>query len=233
MPESLPRQENKLLDWSKNLAEKFLNSPSTFGLSESQCEFFAQLQQAFAESYQLAIDPSTRTVVVVADKNTNKQRMILEARKLLNIARATLGDDNGERARLGIGEKKLSRRRIPCPEFAPEVQLSANGPHSISIKLKDSQSSERTGLPVDVRGAAVFYHCGEQPPVRMSDWQLYGNQSRTRFTLAIGGVLPIGQMVWVTACWFNAKYERGPMSQPRSIRIIGGGELPSYIGKAA
>jgi hypothetical protein len=75
-----------------------------------------------------------------------------------------------------------------------------------------------------VLGATILRHDGPTAPATLTGWTWHCNTGLTRLAIKFPP-LPPGTQVWLTACWFNTRFDQGPFSNPRHTHL-GYGILP-------
>lgn len=208
----LPSADAELLAWSTNFKTMIAGTPATYGLTAAQASEYATVQDTYATTFQVAKDPSTRTRPTVADKDAAKSELQISSRLLAKIVEGTASVTDAQKLALGLTVRKSPTSR-PAPDMAPIVEVMAVSGRSIKIRLHGDEPSRR-GRPVDVAGASFFTFVGENPSEDKANWKFEGSTTKMIYDIEMASSVAPGSRVWVSAYWFNAKSESGPMSQP-------------------
>lgn len=236
----LPSREADLLDWSCNFNHRINQAPAAYGLTAAQATAYAQLHDAFAAAYALAVDPCTNSKANVVAKNNAKAALKANARMLARLINATPGVTDDQRGRVGltIPDKHLTPARVPTE--APRVSVRETLGRTVRLRLYDRSSSTRRGKPPGVAGAVVLYYIAAEqcsktdPPASLSQWSYCGLAMRPTFTVTLPPGAPEGSRVWFTACGFNRRGKTGPASFPVFTCISpGASNLPTSPRLAA
>lgn len=208
----LPQADAELLAWSTNFRTMITAAPATFGLTAAQATEYATTQEAYASAFQVAKDPSTRTRPTIAAKDAAKTDLQTASRLLAKIVEGTAAVTDAQKLSLGLTVRKSPTPR-PAPEGAPIVEVMLVSGRTIKIRLHGDEPSRR-GRPIDVAGASLFSFVGENPSEDPADWKFEGSTAKMTYDIEMAASVAPGSRVWVSAFWFNAKSEPGPMSQP-------------------
>lgn len=228
----LPGSDAGLLDWSRNFANRIAAGPGVYGLTAGDAAGYAAAQGAYASAYRLAREPLTRGGHAVSVKNRERKALVAASRRLARVVMARPGVSDAQRVALGLNPRRVSRRRVPAPEARPVVYVSGVNGSRVRLRLDNPEAPARRGRPVDVMAAVVFYFVGDQPPAKLADWAYCRATNRTRLEVVLSPSLRPGEAVWLTACWTNARGERGPLATPVRT-MIGWGALALPVLRAA
>ena len=69
-------------------------------------------------------------------------------------------------------------------------------------------------------------------PATLTCWTWHCNTGLTRLAIKFPH-LPPGTQVWLTACWFNTRFDPGPWSLPMTCHVGGGGTQSASAPAAA
>lgn len=213
MPQDfLPTREAKLLDWSHNMAQHLSATPDRFGMNPDWTQQYQSLHDAFDVLYTKANHPSTRTPVVVEEKNRAKAALIGEARRISAWIQAQISTTDEMRRTLGLTVPKKTAQRIKRPSEPPTVHITGVDGFRARLLLVPV-GSDRPHKPEGVAGAAVFRFVGDEPPRDLHEWTFVGNVSTARSEIEVPSSANGVAQVWLSACWYNPRGEYGPASQ--------------------
>jgi hypothetical protein len=232
MPDFIPRSDQRLLDWSANFRSAVVQEPQRYGLDELHSAEYSRLHDVMDAAMSLAIQPASRTTVVIALKDEARAELVRYARELAAIVRATKRVTGADRIALGLTAPKEKPVKIAPPSERPQINAEATGPRTIRVRL-GREITNRFAKPEGVNGAAIYIRLDDEAGDSESNFTFYGNQSRCEFDLHIVGEVSWGQSVWLCARWFNPRGQLGPVSKPFNVRILGGVDLLSYAQRSA
>jgi hypothetical protein len=217
----IPSREGERVTYSFNFKERIVAAPTLYGLTADQATAYAALHDDFAEAYQAAIDPSTRTPAAITAKNTAMDLLIAKLRQLAGIVQKCPTVTDEQRVILGLPVRKTEPTPINPPTEMPVLEINERFGTVVQLKLHDGSGSRR-GKPAGVAGASVFSFVGPTPPADVEGWKFEGSTSKTLFDVEFPVATAPGTVVFFTAFWCNAKFEAGPGCAPVSAIIAGG-----------
>jgi len=106
--------EAELLTGSHAFSDQISAAPTPLGLTTEMCANYAALHATYAEAYQRAKAPDTRTKGTVAGKKTARQNLKSEASRLTSIIQGQANVSGEQKSDLG-----LSVRATPTPVGDP------------------------------------------------------------------------------------------------------------------
>ena len=216
----------ELVAGSLNFATLIAANPLQYGLSVPQATAYGTLNTAYANSYNTANDPSTRTTVSVATKNQARVNLVANARLLASAIDLTPTVTVAMKLALGI-TVKAPPTPTPVPATAPSLDVISVVGRTVKIRVHDMSMPKKTKPPGTVN-ATLFSFVGAVAPAGLSGWKFEGVTTRAIFDVNFSDTVPGGAQVWLTAYWSNARAETGPVSDPISTNLQGGG-----VSKAA
>lgn len=220
-----PRRDADLLTWSANFAARIAASPAMYGLDAAQAAGFSALQSAYASAYRIAVSPTTNSKANVGAKNEARENLLDAANgawELVPIVRAFPGMTDGLGCELGLRLADRHRSPVGPPSSPPNLSIKSVLGRSIKLRLRDIDHRTRRGKPEGVEGAIVLYCIGQSCPSDIAQWHFALITARPRVDFELPWSVPAASKVWLTAFWFNARKESGPMCTPKST-IIGEG----------
>ena len=216
----LPNTDARLLAWSLNFSTLITATPTAYGLTTAQANTYRGLHNAYATALA-ACDPSMRTKMAVATKNTARNNLKANARLLANLVNGTASVTNAQKLQLGL-TVKAKPTPIPPPSAAPALDVMSVAGWTVKVKLHDTASGKKRGKPPGVSGASVFSFVGPAAPTNISAWTFQGSTGRTSIDVEFANTLAAGTTVWLTAFWFNGRKQSGPACSPVSTNLPGG-----------
>ncbi len=217
----LPRRQADLLTWSATFRKGIVADPQAVGLSEQQAAHYSQLHDRFAETYALSQSPVHGSKANTRAKDEAMMALRSLARQYARIVHGTPGVTLEQKRSLGLSLRGRGGKnpRIPRPGTAPLVHVRIEDGNTLHLRLRDRDRSHRKGMPAGVRGALVFMYVGDVPPIDFAKWQMVGGVTRTDSKTVLPSRLAPGTRVWIRAGWTNPRMQRGPLSEPKCVRI--------------
>lgn len=217
-----PRREADLLTWSATFKAKIIATPVPFSLTPAQATLYGTKHDAFASSYAVANDPTTRSPANVALKDAAREDLIAYLRLLAGIVQRAPNTTNPIRVELGLPERNPEPTPIPPPAYPPLLEVKSVSGRTARVRLIDTANPTRRGRPPGTSGAALFSHVGPTAPPDLADWKFEGNTGRTTVNVLFPSSVASGATVWLTAFWFNQRKQPGPASDAVSANLPGG-----------
>lgn len=137
----IPPRDVDLVTWADNFSALITASPSTYGLDAGDASTIAGLVATWDAAYALAVNPSTRTPVTIADKNTAKLAMLPVVRAYASQIRLNPGVANADKTALGLNLPNNSPAPIPAPATMPVITVVQNQPLRTLLKFRDELAS--------------------------------------------------------------------------------------------
>lgn len=223
MPDTfVPTRDSDLLAFSANFSALTFATPLAYGVTVPQATFYKTLHGLFADALALTDAPSTRTKSKIQAKDDARDALVDGPgglRELAAIVQAFPGTTNEMRVDLGLPVRDREPTPIPAPASAPVFIIKSLLGRTVVCRLGDANDSESRGKPEGVTGASVLMFVGDEAPENPMQWTLAKNVSKTQFELDLGGTVPGGSKVWLSAFWFNQKQENSAPATPVSVRV--------------
>lgn len=218
---SLPRTDNGLLAWAKNVISLITPVPATYGLVTADVTTFTALSTTY-EDCLLACDPAQRNKPAVVAKNAARLALRNGAALLANKIYASPTVTDAQKTALGMPPRAQPTRQ-PTPGSAPVLEVISSDAWTTTMRLRDAMGASR-GKPAGTIGASVFSYVGATPPTDIAGWKFEGSTGRvTKIAVSFDSSLPPGTRVWLCAFWFNGSKESGPACDPVCANLPGGG----------
>lgn len=219
----LPLSDAALLNWLNNASSVLTASPATYGSNLEAAATFAAVVTAYADAYATANEVSTRTKVTVADKDSARKAAKEAARQMASVAYGQAGITAGQLTAIGLTVKDTTPSPVPVPTTIPNVTLMLTGPQTMRVLARDPASETSRAKPAGVRQIMVQVYestGGTTPPSDLSQWPGATPYGRTTIDLYFAEMIETTD-VWVSCYWMNSRNERGPSSEPMSLRLPG------------
>jgi hypothetical protein len=221
----IPGRQAELLTWSGNFSAHLSADPAGCGVSLQQAADYALLHENFAALFQQCASPANRTPAGVVGKNLSKQKLIDAARALARLIHATASVSAERKSELGLAVRNPDPTPIARPDRAPAIDIVSVQGRTVSLRLHDSLPTTRRGKPAGIAGTALFSFVGPNPPADPQRWHFELNTGRMSATITFDPALPPGTPIWLIACWFNPRQQRGPLGHAVNTFLAGGGSM--------
>jgi hypothetical protein len=231
MPDFIPRRDAKLANWARTLSNKVSTDFAELGVPESLALELAEQTTQFVDAYRLATSGATAGRVSTLVKNQDRERLESTIRVVARLVRANPTTTAETLAHLQLEPSGRGGALSDAPPEQPNLHIERIDGRIVHIKLTEWGTGTRR-RPAGVPGATVFYHIGDDLPKSQTGWTWYCNTGATRLAVQFP-VVPPGTQVWLSACWFNTRFDPGPWSLPRQCHLGGGGTQPASAPTAA
>lgn len=209
-------------NFCRDFANEISKTPTEYGLTADDAQEYLALQTAFETAYDSSVSPMTRTPYIVTMVKQLRSELTKLTRRLVDLCQASADMTDAKRRALGITIRKAPTKH-PVPQTYPMIEVRAQRQNMVRFNLRDVElRSGRARKPAGVSGAMVYTHLGEHPPTQLSDWTLWGTESKTTCEITMPDSTPFGATLWIAAAWLNTRLESGPLGDPLSIRLGGG-----------
>jgi hypothetical protein len=117
----------------------------------------------------------------------------------------------------------LAFRPVPVPTVSPVIDVVSTYGTTIVVKVHQATEGPKTptGKPEGVKGAALFWFVGENPPADPTLYHFAINTTKNVVNVVLPPLTEPGAKVWLTAFWFNNRMQSGPAASAVSIHIPG------------
>ncbi|MFT3786536.1 MAG: hypothetical protein QM770_10265 [Tepidisphaeraceae bacterium] len=219
---AIPDTDMALLDWARNLYDVAHTAPDEYGYTPELMTDFNVVLTRFATDLAAARVIETRTRVAVAEKNASRLALRRASQTLYKVADGWPEMSDAKRVALGINVRKQRSPR-PTPTSCPAVNVVSVVGRTVTVAIRDSETSGTRRRPTGVAGAWLYAFVGDNYPSNPAQWRFWGATVETTHEIVFDFDVPGGAQVWVCAAWINARLQPGPRSTPISTHLQGGG----------
>ncbi len=229
----MPLREKELFQWSMLLSQKLVESPDEYGVTLQDAAAYQTVWNAFAQAYEVANTPETRSTPYITVKNDRKKELLRATRPLVARLQTWSGMSDEKRSTLGLRVKASSRARIKAPDERPVMFVPRVEGWTLNIHLR-REGATSDEKPAGVRAAWLYTLIGDKASAALSDYTFHSETTRSNLQLVVDNDVPPGTPVWVTARWVSPTGQPGPACQPIKTHIGYGGPAHSaYAAQAA
>jgi len=218
MPNSdyLPAGDEAFNSWSGNFSGLVSATPTAYGLVAADATSLAALHSSYATALEIALEPTTRTPVTVATKDTARAALVADIRSLARRIQACPTVTVAQKTALELTIVDHVHSPTPPPATKPVASMVELDGRAHLIRLVDEATPTRRARPLGTAGAEVYSFVaqnGETPPGDLEQWRHEGLATRSEFTVNYEQS-DIGKLAHIRAQWINRKGQKGPVSDP-------------------
>lgn len=217
----IPTRDEDLSTFAQNFSALITATPAVFSLLPADATALAALVTEFTEALETALNPSTRTPVAVAAKDTARVVLVADIRSLAKRIQSAPNVTPAQKTSLGLTVQDHVRTPVPPPATKPVVNVVTNGGRRQTIRLVDETTPLKRARPVGVAGAEVYSYVqtsAEAPPADLEAWRFEGLATRSEFEIGYNSA-DVGKTAHIRALWYNAKGQSGPESDEVIVPI--------------
>jgi hypothetical protein len=143
----IPAKDADFQNWILNFSTLLTASPSTYGLQAPDAAAVALEYTAWNTAYTAAIDPSTRTPVTVATKDSARTSAETVIRPLAVLISLNSSVDPGDKVAIGVTLRSTQPTPIPAPVTPPAIELLKATPLVQQLQIRQVGSSNKAKPP--------------------------------------------------------------------------------------
>lgn len=140
-PSYIPPRDADLATWADNFSDLITASPGTYGLLAGDATVIAVVVAAYLAAYAAAVNPSTRTPVTVAAKDTARTNMIDLVRPYAVQISLNAGVLSSDKIAVGVNPRTSTPTPIATPTTAPVLGIASATNLVHVIRARDEMSS--------------------------------------------------------------------------------------------
>jgi hypothetical protein len=216
----IPSTDMGLLSWAQNFSARINVSYASLGLTLAQTEQYAAAFEAYAAALQKC-NPGERSKSLVAAKNDAREELKVLTRSFAGIVKSLITVSDSEKLELGL-KIPSPKTSVPRPDAAPALSVVETIGRSVKVRANDLLVGGRA-RPPGAKGVTILSCVGTSEPDRIELWRVEQSSTSRTIMIHFPNDLPPGTQVWLAARWFNTKCEPGPVSNPITTYLSGGG----------
>lgn len=141
LPPYIPPKDADLANWAANFSDRITATPGTFGLLAADAVSIATVVTPFLAAYSTAINPSTRTPVTVAAKDSARTNMLDLVRQYAVAVSLNAGVLTSDKIDLGVNPRTSTPTPIADPTTNPIISIVSALPLQHVLRFRDETSS--------------------------------------------------------------------------------------------
>jgi len=206
----LPTKEHEVNEYCGTSVKYLIDNKVELGISPTDITDITAKEAERAPAYKLAINPTTRTVTTIAERD----RITAEEFVILRRIYGDIPDSKLSQAArdiLLITERTYTHIVIPLPKSNPVGKLIPGERLKHTIHIVDSDSGKKA-QPAGVSACEVWRKVGGTAPASEKDLSYVGSTANHTFTCTFDGT-EAGEMVNYWIRWVNSKNDKGTWGQ--------------------
>lgn len=225
----IPAQDAGLDTWSQNFAALITAAPATYGLDATAALAIQTAVDAYHDAYLLGgltappnpvpVNPSTRTPVTVAAKDSAKFAMRALARTYAAQIRLNPGVSNADKLALGLNLPNNSPSPIPTPTSFPMLTFLLAGPLTHQFSYKDSDTPVGKLKPTGAIQGLLFAMTSTTPVVDPTLLPFKQAFTKSPFLVQWDSA-DAGELAYYAAYWQTRRGLVGPWSAIQSVTVV-------------
>jgi hypothetical protein len=216
----IPPKDADLANWADNFRDLIVASPTTYGLVAGDGTAIGNVVTPFLAAYTIAINPTTRTAVTVAAKDTAKFAMLSVLRSYAQIVSANPAVDPSDKIALGLNLHGTPPSPIPPPSTFPLLNVLAATPLLHTVRYADELTPDRRTRPFGAVGMELRRTIAVAPAVDPDAALFYALVTRQPVPVSFDSG-DAGKICTYFGRWLNRKGQPGPWSAAAAFGIVG------------
>jgi hypothetical protein len=217
----IPSKESDFREWEANLLTYIEPKIGSWMIPEVRWMNLAESRELYESKYALADNPSTRTPVIVKEKNEAKETFIANIRTFLaSYITSNLDVTDADRVAMALPIHSKSHVHHPITVLRPSIIVRDMNSQVVGLDFIQPNGSK--AKPEFVTGIVFIYAVSDTPiedPAALSETALQSayftkTAEKMHFEPEQSGKFLCGR-----ACYTNAIAERGDLGQLVCIRI--------------
>ena len=211
-------RDAEALAWMQVFADGIAASPATYELMASDATAIQNAVNAFAAAYGDAVDPATRTPVVINLKDTERNAAEQICRQYAIGIKYNAGISDANKIAIGVRPVNPDRNPISVPASSPMLNVVGATAGSQTIRYADTNTPESGKKPFGAAQLQLFVAIGDEEAASPDAAQFYGGFTKNPIGVGFDAA-DDGKMATYFGRWASIKGEVGPWSFPVSMRI--------------
>lgn len=214
----IPVTDSGLLSWLTNFDGLTSVNYAAYGLTAPEATSITTVTGAYVSAYALATDPTTRTPVTIAAKDTAKATALATVRPLAQKIRNNSAVPDMDKVALGLTVPDTSPTPIPAPTTFPLLDLLRATPGQHWMQYRDSDTPTTKAKPFGALAMELYTKIGTAPAVDPAGATYLGQITKCPFAVDLDPA-DIGKTATYFARWVTRRGLVGPWSSPVSLTV--------------
>lgn len=181
----IPAKDVDFENWFLNFSTLLTAAPTTYGLVAGDATAVAALYATWNAAYVLAITPTTRTSVTIADKDAARAAGEAGVRPYAVSISLNSGVADMDKTAIGVTVKKTVPTPVPPPITSPQLALVAATPLQQLFKYSDTSTPTTKAKPPGAIAMQLGYVAGTVPAVDPAQANRFAVVTKSPVAIAI------------------------------------------------
>ena len=214
----IPAEDSLALTWMQVFSAGIAANPALYGVSVADATAISNAVSDFDATYQVAMDPATRTKVTVAEKDDARTSAEQICRQFATLIKYNAGISDPDKIAIGVRPVNPDRNPIEVPETSPLVNIIGATPGAQTVRYADTNTPDSGAKPFGATCLQLFVAIAEDAVDDPDLASFHG--SFTKNPVAVGfDAADDGKMATYFARWASRRGDVGPWSLPVAMRI--------------
>jgi hypothetical protein len=222
LPPYIPAQDVNLATWADNFSDLITAGPATYGLLAGDATAIAAVVTPFLSAYSLAVNPSTRTPVTIADKDDAKIAMLALVRQYAVQISLNAGVLTADKIAVGVNPRTSTPTPIATPTTSPVVTIVSAPPLQHILRYRDEMSSPTVkAKPYGVTQILIYATASATPITDQNALDFKGAYTKAP-SLIEWQPEDAGKQAYYAGRWMTRAGKVGPWSSVTNFTIANG-----------
>jgi hypothetical protein len=214
----IPSTDAALATFSQNFSDVFSADPVSYGFVTADATAFALVNDAYQTSYATATNPSTRTADTIAQKDTDKNALKPELRRLGNLMQANPAVSDASKAAIGLTIRNPIPTPIVAPTSFPLIDILNATPYNLNLKITDSDAPTTNAKPAGAIACELHVQVSATPITDPTLIKYNGLQTGHLANLQFSSD-DVGKTAYIVGRWITRTGLAGPWSSIESMTV--------------
>jgi hypothetical protein len=214
------QKEQTLVDQLTTFSDGISNDPGLYQMGQPDADAIAQAVSQFIAARTIAVNPATRNVGTIDEKDAKKASALGICRVYYRQIQNNNGVSNDDKLLIGVLPFNNSRTVRPCPDAAPALSILAATPLAFTARFEDGTDPASRALPLGATMCQLFVEVGEaNAEVFDSSKARFVGNFTTNPMVVVFDADDRGKQATLFARWGGKRNEFGMWSLPVAMTI--------------
>ncbi|MDR1584168.1 MAG: hypothetical protein LBS55_13105 [Prevotellaceae bacterium] len=215
----IPKKDRDFLSWAINFLKYLLSILARITFPNDVYLELVTLRDDFAQKFETAEEPATRTKLTVQAKKTARKtlekRLRQAVKEYLTFNHAVTDED---RDGLGLPIYKDKRTPAPVATKAPDFDVDTSVIGRVGINFYEKDGDHKRGKPAGQHCVEIAWAILDTPPARWDELIHSAADTHTPYTFVFENDRR-GKTLYFALRWENTTGQKGPWSEIQSAII--------------
>lgn len=218
MADYIPAKDLEFDAWGRNFSTLITADPPRFQLGIPDAQIIQDAYDDFKAALDLAVDPTTKTLVTIAAKNGLKVTATEIFRAYAQQIKANLGVVQEDKVALGLNPNVGPGGSIPAPSTHPILAITGAGPGTHTIEFADETTPAKRAKPPGASHMELYVMIATVTAESPTPCGFRGTYTKSPIMVDLSPD-DIGKRATYFGRWANKKGEVGPYSVGVSLPV--------------